>query len=297
MQQNENRNREYPPKPPDTHIIRSIAVGIDCSPHSMASLKAAAELAARMHAELLGIFVEDINLLRMAELPFSQEIRIYSSSPENIDTAELERLLRMQARQAESLLQREAELFRVRHSFRVRRGIVPKEVIAAALDADLLVLGRSGRSPTCRKGLGSTSRKALSGSTKNILFMRPGFSAEHESVLVLYDGSEGSKTALGIALSLVRSGNTLHMLILPQAEDDQVTLKKELSSLIPAGVLRVEYHMLPSVTDSSILARHIRLADAGLLVLSEHMNLPPETVHSLVNDIDYPVLLIREKER
>jgi len=293
ISQHENRNQEYAPER-GGRLIRSIAVAIDCSPHSMASLKTAAKLAARMQAELLGIFVEDINLLRMAELPFSQEIRLYSSRPENIDTAELERLLRMQARQAASSLQHEAELYRVQHSFRVSRGNVPKEVVAAALEADLLVLGRSGHSPTCRKGLGSTARTALSGSTKNILLMRSGFPSEHEAVLVLYDGLEGSKKALGIALRLMHSGSKLHILLLPQTESDIPVLEKELSDFIPAGVLRVEFHRLPSgVTDSRVLARYIRMADSGLLVLSDRMNLPQETVHSLINEIDYPVLLVR----
>ena len=292
MQHQENENRKIPPKP-GRYAIRSIAVGIDCSPHSMASLKAAAELAARMNAELIGIFVEDINLLRIADLPFSQEIRLYSAQPESMNTAELERLLRMQARQAETSLQREAEIFRVHHTFNVRRGIVPREVLAAALGADLLVLGRSGRSPTCRKGLGSTARSALSGSAKNVMLMRTGFSAEHEAVLVLYDGSEASKTAVAIALNLIRPGNILHILILPQIEGSGKAMQKELSSSIPAGLLRVEYHLLPPVTDSRILARYIRLADSGLLVLSDRMNLPSETVHALVNEIDYPVLLVR----
>jgi len=293
MQQTEHSNRK-PPEKSGSYAIRSIAVGIDCSPHSMASLKTAAELAARMHAELLGIFVEDINLLRMAELPFSQEIRIYSPKPENLDTAELERLLRMQAKQAEASLQREAQLFRVHHSFRVRRGMVPKEVIAAALGADLLVLGRSGRSPTCRKGLGSTARTALSGSAKNVLLMRTGFSTEDESVLVLYDDSEPSKSAIAIAIDLLRPGNTLHILMLPQLEGDDKAMAHELSMLIPQDMLRVEYHTLPAITDSRILARYIRMADSGLLVLGDRMNLPSETIYNLIDEIDYPVLLVRD---
>ena len=294
MQHQENRNRETPPKP-ERYSIRSIAVGIDCSPHSMASLKAAAELAARMNAELIGIFVEDINLLRIADLPFGQEIRLLSSEPESMNTAELERLLRMQARQAETSLQREAGILRVHHTFNVRRGIVPREMIAAALGADLLVLGRSGRSPTCRKGLGSTARSAIAGSAKNVLLMRTGFSAEHEAVLVLYDGSEATKTAVAIALNLIRPGNILHILMLPQNEGSGKEMEKEISRSIPAGQLRVEYHLLPPVTDTRILARYIRLADSGLLVLSDRMNLPQETVYGLINEIDYPVLLVREK--
>ena len=143
------------------NLIRHIAVALDCSPHSLASLNAAAELARRMHADLTGIFVEDLNLLRMAALPCSHEIRIYTDEPEKIDLLQLERSLKRQAREAESALQHIAKEFMVEHSFRVCRGMVPAEVILAAHEADLLVLGRSGRSPSCRKGLGSTAKKAL----------------------------------------------------------------------------------------------------------------------------------------
>jgi hypothetical protein len=34
------------------------------------------------------------------------------------------------------------------------------------------------------------------------------------------------------------------------------------------------------------------MADSGLLVLSDQMRLPTETVHNLINEIDYPVLLV-----
>lgn len=59
-------------------------------------------------------------------------------------------------------------------------------------------------------------------------------------------------------------------------------------------MLRVEYHTLPAVTDSRILARYIRMADSGLLVLSDRMNLPAETIYNLIEEIDYPVLLVRD---
>ena len=137
--------------------IRHIAVALDCSPHSRASLGAAAELARLLNAELTGIFVEDINVLRMADLPFCHEIRMFTAESEKIDASTLERSLKVQAKDAEESLQRIADDLMIKQSFRVSRGIVPAEVIAAAGEADLLVLGRSGRSPTCRKGLGSTA--------------------------------------------------------------------------------------------------------------------------------------------
>ena len=53
------------------HTPRRILVALDASAHSHAALAAAVALAARLHAEIEGLFVEDINLLRLAELPFT----------------------------------------------------------------------------------------------------------------------------------------------------------------------------------------------------------------------------------
>ncbi|MEI8032005.1 MAG: universal stress protein [Chlorobiaceae bacterium] len=272
-------------------LIRHIAVALDCSAHSMASLTAAAELARLLQADLTGIFVEDINLLRMAELPFSHEIRIYAHEPEKMEPVQLLRSLRLQARAAEDALRKIAGEFMVEHSFRVSRGAVPAEVIAAALEADLLVLGRSGRSPTCRKGLGSTARKALAEAKKPLLFMRPGFSTKEGPVLVLYDGSKGSRMALETALAIVRPQGTLHLLVLGESYEESLGMERELSREIALPEYAVEYHHLP-LQDGKTLARYVRMADSGLLVVSDRMKMPRESIHELINTIDYPVLLV-----
>ena len=272
-------------------LIRHIAVALDCSPHSIASLGAAAELARLMNADLTGIFVEDINLLRMAELPFCHEIRMYTSESEQFDASNLERSLKVQARAAEESLKRIADDLMVKQSFRVLRGIVPSEVIAAADESDLLVLGRSGRSPTCRKGLGSTARKALEEGKKPILFIRPGFSAKDWPVLVLYDGSEGSQQALGAALSIINPDVTLSVLILGKTPEESIQLEQVISGKIALPGMNIEFHHLPR-TDGKTLMRYIRLVDSGLLVLSDRMKMSREEVHTLINDIDYPVLLV-----
>jgi nucleotide-binding universal stress UspA family protein len=54
--------------------IKRIVIAIDASPTSLAALEATAELAARWDAEILGVFVEDTDLLRMATLPFAGEV-------------------------------------------------------------------------------------------------------------------------------------------------------------------------------------------------------------------------------
>lgn len=279
--------------PPEEHTIlfRHITVALDCSPHSLASLTAAAELARQMHADLTGIFVEDINLFRMAELPCSHEIRMYTPEPEKIDTLQLERSVKIQAKEAESSLQRVAGECNVEYSFRVCRGVVTGEVIAAALEADLLVLGRSGRSPSCRKGLGSTARKALAEGKKPLLFMRPGIPAKAGPILVLYDGSEGSNLALSTALALMEKEQILHILILAESYEKSLGIERELSQNRVLADTVAEYHHLPP-KNGKTLERYIRMAASGMLVLSDSMNLPRESVHELVRELDYPVLLV-----
>ena len=58
--------------------IRRILVALDASRHSLAALEAASELAEALKAELVGIFVEDVNLLYLAGLPFAREVRYLS---------------------------------------------------------------------------------------------------------------------------------------------------------------------------------------------------------------------------
>ena len=77
-----------------TSSIKQILVAVDGSPSSLSALENSVELAARLNAELVGLFVEDINLLRATQLPFTREISFFSSGLRRLEAAELERQLR-----------------------------------------------------------------------------------------------------------------------------------------------------------------------------------------------------------
>lgn len=273
-------------------IIHSIAVAIDCSPHSKSSLEAAAEMAARLKAELIGIFVEDINLLHMAGLPFAEQVRLYTATTEKLDTAQLERMLKLQAQQAREMLQHAAEARTLRHAFRVLRGMVPEQLMLAAPEADMLVLGRSGRSPSCRKGLGSTARTALSEGKINVMLMRPGVTAAEGPLLVLYDCSEASKRALRTALEIAGPSSTLNLLVTNPDPKTVEHCRQETAAMVREKNIETEYYHLP-FTDSRQFISFIRMIDSGLLVIGEDMNLPDATVQELIEKIDYPVLVVR----
>ena len=122
--------------------------------------------------------------------------------------------------------------------------------------------------------------------------MRPGFTAAAGPLLVLYDGSEGSKRALQTALAIAGPESMIHLIVIDHDPDAVEKCRKEAESLIGLSGIVTEYHNLP-LSSGKQLARYIRMIDSGLLVLSDRMELPGQELRELVDDIDYPVLVVR----
>lgn len=138
--------------------IRRILVALDGSPESGAALAAAARLGIAAGAEISGLFIEDIELLRLAGLPFAREAGLSSGVFRRLETADVERRFRVAAERAHATLRDAASSAALRSSFRVARGRVVPELLAAARDAEVVATGkRSGQGPAGRR-LGATAR-------------------------------------------------------------------------------------------------------------------------------------------
>lgn len=153
---NEEKQPEPEVGPAASPEVDYILVALDLSPHSEAALAAAAELAAALHLELRGLFVEDVNLLRLCGLPFITEFGSFTARPGRIEQSNLEREFRMQATQLRKIMADIAGQRRIAWSFQVVRGGVTDQLLAASATARMLSLGRVGRSPGKRTG--STAR-------------------------------------------------------------------------------------------------------------------------------------------
>ena len=106
-----------------------------------ALLRASAGAAARMNIELTGLFVEDINLLHLAGMPFASEVCFPSATRREMNVTRLENSLRALARDARLSLEAEAQRAALRASFRVARGTLLAELLAAASATDVVVAG------------------------------------------------------------------------------------------------------------------------------------------------------------
>lgn len=119
--------------------LRRIVVGLDAGPRDRTTLEAAAQLAARMQAELVGLFVEDIDLLHLAGLPFAREVGYPSAALRPLDVAAMERALRATAQEVQRTLAAIAGRAPLSWSFRIARGAVMTELRAAAAEGDIVV--------------------------------------------------------------------------------------------------------------------------------------------------------------
>ena len=122
-----------------TKRIRRVIVGLDPAAQSRALLEAAVELAGQMQAEILGLFVENQDLLHFAGLPFAREVGFESATRRALDIESMERSLRALAREARQALESAAEGTQVQWSFRVVRGAPAAELLAAAEESDLVI--------------------------------------------------------------------------------------------------------------------------------------------------------------
>ena len=258
-------------------------------------LETAAELAAGFQAELVGLYVEDVNLIRVAELSFTQEVGLFSGTSRRLEIHHVERGFRSQARRARQALEAAAKSAQVDCSFQVGRGMIAAVLLTAAAEADLVILGRRSQSVIARRRLGSTARSILVEGTQLTLLLQPAM-RPGQPVMVIYDGSATSQKALATTARLLREkAGTATVLILADQTDQARLLQQEAAELLTDQTLETEFHWLARPTVAR-LARFIKDKEFRLVVLSEANTLSREAMLRLLDEIDCPVLLVRQSD-
>lgn len=147
-----------------------IVVGLDTSLVTRDALALAARLAASVDARLKGIFVEDENLLHLADLPFAREIS-FSGEIRELDAERMLRAMKAQAESARRMLARIASEAHIDWSFDVRRGRPLAALAEHAVEDDTLVI-RSGA--TGSREVGRAVRAATREARADVLLVARG---------------------------------------------------------------------------------------------------------------------------
>jgi nucleotide-binding universal stress UspA family protein len=255
--------------PDDLTPIRRILVALDATRASAAALEAAVSLAERLEAELLGLFVEDVNLLRLAALPFAREVGFPSARARRIESDDMERTLRAQATLAQQALAQATRARRVPWTFRVARGQVVTELFAVSHEVDLVAF--------------SMTRVRVH---RGACIFAP--------IVAIYDGSPASRQAVLLAGRLSQA-ETDGMVVLILADDaaSEERLRQEAAARLPGRGVAVRFRWVVAA-DAASLAQAVQAEAAGTLVLAgDSPVLPAATVRQLLAEADCAVLLIR----
>jgi len=261
--------------------IRRIAVTLDASESGRPPLETAARLAAILGAELEGVFVEDINLIRLSGLPFLREVRPWSIADEQISSQRMQRELRTLARRAEQMLERVARETGVPWSFQVWQGRPEATSLLKAFGADILSLGRVSTRVSSR--MFATARRITPQSRKT-----------DASISVLFSGSEQAARAVATACSLAREMGARLTVMLPASPAQAMPVLKEQALAILKRHAQLARFVELAGTDAQSLRQASDTATMSILIAeAEHPLLQQAGLDQCLDALFCPVLLVR----
>lgn len=257
--------------------LRRVLVALDASASSRAALEAAVRWARRGDGEVVALFVEDEDLLRLAAWPRALAFPGRGGAPRLLDPAAMGRELRAAADRARRLAEEVTARTRVHVRFEWTRGRVVPTIVAAAREAELVVLGRRTRA-TARATLGATAA-AVASTLPAVLLLDEGEALE-PPVVVVVDGTAAGRAALAFADSLARRldhGDDLglRVLLVPGADGAADAAAEASLAALSAGGGRPTVHRVRR-RDPVAVAAAARLLGAHTTVLPRSLTAVPD---------------------
>jgi hypothetical protein len=171
-------------------------------------------------AEILGLFVEDINLLELSQLPVAREFTFEAPATKLIDSQSIERQFRAHGNRMQTLFESAVKNLRTAHSFQVTRGELRAELLKASNYCDTLVLSYSRRHFGPRLSIRTRLAELLESGPPTLVFVQERWRTG-QSVATLFDGSEQSLAALRIGASVAKAENLGMSIWLPVADEER----------------------------------------------------------------------------
>ena len=278
---------------PSELAVRRILIAFGASTASGRALEGAVEFAARLGAELEALFIEDIDLLRLAELPFVRQIRMPAGGGRPIQRLELETELRALARQAERRLADAATRRQIRFSFRTARGQIAAEVTAAAERADLLVLESLSRPFGRETRLEIPVRAVIARVSRSVLLVQPERAPSGPVHVVVEAGAAGAR-ALRVAANLAER-YACPLVVTVRAADAKARqrLIEECASILSALPAPVQYRTMTEDSPAELDALLAAVASGTLVLDAASSLLEPEPAWQRIAKAPCTVLLVR----
>ena len=259
--------------------IQRLLVTLDASAESLSGLDAAADVAMRLNAELMGLFVKDARLVELAGLPCAREVRLTSAWGKRMRPTTMERQLRVKEAAARRALEAAAARRRVEWSFRVTAEEPGDALMAAQPEIDLVLVARRGER--------QRARFTVAGDT---VVWGAAPEDQRSGISVTYDGSPIAKRAFATAARLAKD---IGLNVLIPADEHAPAHRREATAVLAA--LGVPAWFLPLATgDLRAIAHAVKASRSTVFVLAcDSALLGANPVDRLIAEISVPVLLVR----
>ena len=215
-------------------------------------------MAARLQADLCGVYIEDSTLLAAASLPFTQQLNAISARLQPLEPDAVARQMTMLAARARTQLSALAEERRVRWTFETIRGHAHAALQAHACRSDLVIA-----TATAWTRVAGDSHSIAKTNAPVAALLPPGSSAANGPVVVLCTPTTQGQRTLAFA-GLLAQESELFALLPDNTTDGQVRqTERRLGGMRDAGT---KTHAVRLDTHNNIPTL-LRRSPPGLLIL------------------------------
>lgn len=264
---------------------RRILVALDAAERSTAALEEAARLAAGLEAELVGLFIEDIELLEAAALPVTRIIPSQARAAGALDPDTMQRAWRIWSAESRRTLAAAAARWHVRWSFQVARGVFAEQLLAQTDERDMLAFQTNRRMGRTRGAL--AARQVAARARCSVLLMERRAFAGKPVVVIC----EGGPQVLAVGRTIADIYNLrLVVLALGQSDDAAKATASKARSLLKDEPRLSAIEALPDATAAGV-AELLRRYDPGVVIFQRLGAFAGEVEQALA-DTDCSVLVV-----
>ncbi len=264
-----------------------IVVAINAARRCGETLELATALATSVGADLEVVFVEDANLLRLADLPVTREIDRISGVTRELDSRRMLRALHCEARQLRRELARIGRVSSVRSTLRVVRGHYLTEALAASASVDVTFV-HSARRPLPGEHLPIAPVRPIAASAAHGQARR---GAGRKPLWTLFDGSPASGRALAVAAKLARTLACHLVVVLPVSGVDEIEKRKR-EVQIAADKVALQYLVVADKRLSQLGKAPAPGASSLLVLARKSPDLEDSAARSYLESLTVPVVLV-----
>jgi hypothetical protein len=265
--------------------FRRVVIALeDTSSSTAAALATAIGLARTMEAELVGLFIEDSDLIEFAALPFAGEIGFPSAARRALDVEAMERSLRAQARRIRRELGERLAGQPVKWTFEVVRGRTVAALASAVAERDLVVIS------VRRSALRARAEIARAFETLCVPLLMVGESHQRNSMMAVIAPPHAAVSDIADdAVALARYYGRSVLFVAADAERPHwAAWLQDIAERLAASDISSRFRVLADTTRGAV-DRMLAEERPRLVVALAHL---PQLRNALLDALPYPLLVL-----